>query len=155
MNYLFLALSVFALALPASAGDSKPVVSCMNADFYQPGEDGKPVFQPSGMSIVVSPLAQTEYGYTAVISGRGQTYENPDTQVQTVTADKSGEIKGLSTALLSDLNWENVAFVRTANVGVKANRDDAAGIKIFELLDKNQAILGAVATIGWGFARCN
>lgn len=142
-------------ALPNSALASESVASCQNLEYYQQDESGKGSFKSADMSITVSASTTGKYGYAAliVLKNGKKSLEN-DTQLSVASAAEAKELRELASLLLPNLNWQDVTNVRTAIIGVKADRDDAGGINLYELLAKDQKVLGRIARVGWGFGRC-
>lgn len=151
MKTILIFSAVFFLQTHAQAS----VISCSQLDTYEQDEKGNGYFQPSDITVEVIASATGPYGFQAIITSGTQTLTETDVDVSTLAASAVNlNLEELVQLVLPQLTWQDVKSVRVGNIGVKANRDDAAGIMLYELFDGNNVTLGKVATIGWSFGRC-
>ncbi len=59
------------------------------------------------------------------------------------------------TFLRPDIKLSDIKTVGFANIGVKANADDQAGMALWNLFAKNGNTLGKVGLFGWALGKCD
>lgn len=157
MKYSALVLSL-ATSLSAHAA-SKPLVSCEKIEIFD-GTEYKPV------RFTDIHVFQTAAGYEAQISVSGQSFSQTDVAVtlETPNSESGKRYREFASFLAPHVRWDDVAEIRVSNVGVKANREDAAGMMIIELFGKDgstlanstlaNSTLAKMVTVGWSGGRC-
>lgn len=157
MKSIFAVFAFFAGLQAASATSPAPEMSCLDVQSFQQSDDGSGSFVPTSVSVVIVKSTQGQYGYTALLTD-GQSnkqVEVKDVKIASFAADKVTQAKEMAEIMLPNVKWSDVQTVRVGNVGVKANQDDAAGVMVYELVAKDNSVLGKLVTMGWSFGRCS
>jgi hypothetical protein len=112
--------------------------------------------KPTGVSVKVEVApGPSQYGYQATVTSPQGTSVTTDAYMLPADPVKLAMVKEMTAVMAPEVNWADVVQVIVSNVGVKANKDDGAGIFIFDLQTKDGATLAKLATVGWGFGRCS
>lgn len=149
-------MKIFALAMLALAPPplSPYVMECNNVKFFVPEENGGGRFEPSDFTIKIRSSSEGLRGYVADLQRGSETAKELDVEITEPAKESVNPVDEFIELAVPTIRWSDVATVRVGEVGVKQNQDDAGGMAIFELYDKNKALLGKVAQIGWGFGVC-
>ena len=157
MKFALAALALL-IAAPAFANQTVPVpyATCENLHLMEIGDDSSIRMKPTGITVKVEPArGQSQYGYQATISSpQGSSTTTDVYMLPASPGHQLDQVKQMAAVMAPEVDWNDVAQVIVSNVGVKANRDDAAGIYLFDLQKKDGTTLVKLATYGWGFGRC-
>jgi hypothetical protein len=138
----------------AKAGSMPAEMSCSKVQMLSI-ETGKLEPKMSDLELVVYASRQGVRGLVAELKTAGQTRFEKDVEISVFIGQQMNHVKELTSVVLPKLDFSKVKSVRAANIGVKASRDDGAGILIFELRAEDGTVLGKPLQIGWGGGLCN
>lgn len=162
MNILVKAVLTTACLLFANqvvAADQEVVFSCKKIQLpvefnEETGEVTKWEKWSGTISVVESKAAP--YGYTGIISQDGEQQRIDDTKLEILNRAgiEETELLEAAKAFIPNFKEENAVAAYIADIGVKANEDDAAGFMIFEFRDSKDKPMGKLVKIGWGVGVC-
>ncbi|NJL24484.1 MAG: hypothetical protein HC902_04495 [Calothrix sp. SM1_5_4] len=106
------------------------------------------------LTMKVYDSSQGKRGLVAEVKASGGSLVEKDVEIILLTGKDKNFVKDLASITAPEVNFDDVDSVRTANIGVRANADDASGAFIFELLDKQERLLAKLMQYGWNGGRC-
>ena len=153
MTVFLLALGLLAPTAFAQA-DEAAFLQCPELLMLQQDGNGNDSYVPTGASFAVAKSEKGKYGWLATIKHNDNLLEVTDVLASTLKPQEvTGDPREMVQGILTEVSWDDVQSIRYANINVEANRDDAGGAEVFELLGA-QGSLGMAVRYGWGFGKC-
>ena len=118
-------------------------------------DTGEITWEKYDVQLSVVENSKGKYNYMAKYIWQEVVNLEPDTKITPLPKQYAqGAYDDNKASYFTKIPREKIASAMHANIGVKANKDDAYGLELIVFKDSQNKVLGKILRVGWGIGVC-